>query len=166
VGPDEVVGGLGEGFAGVMRGFDYSRALIALMAVASASVSLDEALEFARRRTSFGVPLGKHQGVAFPLVEHATYLRAARLLGYEALWRKDAGLEHRLAANMAKWWAPKAGVEANHQALLTLGHRGWSTEHPIERRLRDGIGPQIADGTENATKLVVARQLLGREQAP
>ncbi|HEV2783353.1 MAG TPA: acyl-CoA dehydrogenase family protein [Actinophytocola sp.] len=164
--PGDIVGSLGTGFAGVMRGFDYSRALIALMAVAAAGVSLEEAMEYARRRITFGVPLGRHQGVAFPLVEHATRVRAARLLAYEALWRKDMGLDHRTEANMAKWWAPRVGVDAIQQALLTLGHRGWSTAEPIERRLRDAIGLQIADGTENATKLAVARRLLGREYAP
>ncbi|GGP67910.1 acyl-CoA dehydrogenase family protein [Saccharothrix coeruleofusca] len=163
---DEVVGEVGEGFVGVMRGFDHSRALIAVMAAASAQAALDEAMAFARERTAFGQPIGRHQGVAFPLVEHATRVRAARLLAYEALWRKDAGLDHRVEANMAKWWAPRVGVEATHQALLTFGHRGWHDEHPISRRMRDAIGPEIADGTENATKLVVARQLLGREHAP
>jgi cyclohexanecarboxyl-CoA dehydrogenase len=149
-----------------MRGFDYSRALIAVMALSSAEVSLGEAMEFARTRESFGAPLGKNQGVAFPLAEHATYLKAARLLAFEALWRKDAGLDHRMESNMAKWWAPKLGTDATQQALLTFGHRGWSIDNPIGRRLRDSIGPQIADGTENATKLVVARQLLGRQYAP
>ncbi|MEV6908141.1 acyl-CoA dehydrogenase family protein [Amycolatopsis sp. NPDC051071] len=165
-GKDDVVGEVGEGFVGVMRGFDHSRALIAILAVASADAALADAMVFARERTSFGVPIGKHQGVAFPLVEHATRVRAARLLAYEALWRKDSGLDHRTEANMAKWWAPRVGVEAAHQALLTFGHRGWNEDNPAARRLRDAVGQEIADGTENATKLVVARQLLGREYAP
>jgi cyclohexanecarboxyl-CoA dehydrogenase len=163
---DDVVGEVGEGFVGVMRGFDHSRALIAILAVASANAALADAMDFARERTTFGVPIGKHQGVAFPLVEHATRVHAARLLAYEALWRKDSGLDHRTEANMAKWWAPRVGVEAAHQALLTFGHRGWHEDNPAGRRLRDAVGQEIADGTENATKLVVARQLLGREYAP
>jgi cyclohexanecarboxyl-CoA dehydrogenase len=163
---DEVVGGVGEGFGGVMRGFDHSRALIAVLAVANAQAALDDAFEYARERVSFGQVIGKHQGVAFPLVEHATRVHAARLLAFEALWRADAGLDHRTEANMAKWWAPRVGVEAAHQALLTLGHRGWNDDHPVSRRVRDAIGQEIADGTENATKLVVARKLLGREHAP
>ena len=162
----EIVGGVGEGFGGVMRGFDHSRALIALLAVANAQAALDDALEYARERESFGQVIGKHQGVAFPLVEHATRLHAARLLAFEALWRADSGLDHRTEANMAKWWACRVGVEAAHQALLTLGHRGWHDDHPASRRVRDAIGQEIADGTENATKLVVARKLLGREYAP
>ncbi|HEX6470911.1 MAG TPA: acyl-CoA dehydrogenase family protein [Streptosporangiaceae bacterium] len=165
-GPDDVVGAPGRGFVEVMRGFDYSRALIALMCVGAAGAALDEALAHARGRQAFGEPIGRFQGVSFPLVEHATFLHAARLLAYEALWRKDAGLDHRTEANMAKWWAPKAAVDAAHQALLTLGHLGWSEDRGLARRLRDVIGTELADGTANVTKLVVARQLLGREHAP
>ena len=67
---------------------------------------------------------------------------------------------------MAKWWAPKASVDAVQQSLLTMGHRGWSEEGPIAQRLRDVIGLQLADGTAAATKMVVARALLGSDQAP
>lgn len=166
VGTEHRVGDLGDGFVGVMRGFDYSRALIGLMAVGAAGACLDHALEHARSRTSFGVPLGRHQGVSFPLVDHTARLRAGRLLSLEALWRRDQGLDHRAEANMVKAWVPTAAVDAAHQALIAMGHRGWSTAGPIERHLRDLIGTQIADGTVNATRLVVARQLLGRDAAP
>lgn len=166
VGADRLIGGEGMGFQQVMRGFDYSRALIGLMCLGCAQASIDEALEWARRRVAFGGPIGRFQGVAFPLVEHATYLRAARHLCYEALWKKDQGLDHRVEANMAKWWAPKASVEAAHQALLTFGHLGYSEEVPQAQRMRDLIGLEIGDGTAQIAKLVVARQLLGRESAP
>lgn len=165
-GPGDIVGAPGLGFAEGMRGFDYSRALIALMSISVASASLEEALTHALERQAFGQPLGTFQGISFPLVEHATYLHAARLLAFEALWRNDRGLDHRVEANMAKWWAPKASVEATHQAMLTLGHYGWSEDGPVAQRLRDVMGTQLADGTANATKLVVARALLGRGFAP
>ncbi len=163
---DAVLGGEGLGFVQVMKGFDYSRALIGLMCVAAAQASIDEALAYARERSAFGQPIGKFQGLSFPLVEHATYLRGARHVCYEALWRKDEGLDHTVEANMAKWWAPKISVEAAHQALLTFGHVGFSDEIPAGQRMRDIIGLEIGDGTAQIAKLVVARQLLGREAAP
>ena len=161
-----MVGREGEGFTSVMKGFDYSRALIALMCIGCAQAAVDEAVEYARTREAFGQPIGRFQGVAFPLVEHTTFLHAARLLSYEALWRKDRGLPHTEEANMAKWWAPKISVEAAHQVLLTFGHIGYSEETPHGQRLRDLIGLEIGDGTANIAKLVVARSLLGRGHAP
>jgi cyclohexanecarboxyl-CoA dehydrogenase len=165
-GPQDLVGGEGLGFIQVMRGFDYSRALISLMCLGAAGASLDEAMEHARRRQAFGGPIGRMQGVSFPLVEHATYLRAARLLAYEALWLKDEGCEHAVPANMAKAWAPKAAFDACHQALLTFGQRGWSEDLPLAQRMRDVMGLEIGDGTAQVTRLVVARHLLGRDHAP
>jgi cyclohexanecarboxyl-CoA dehydrogenase len=166
VGRHELIGEIGGGFTQVMKGFDYSRAIIGLMCIGLASAALDDAVEYARQRRAFGSPIGKFQGVAFPLAEHATYLRGARHICYEALWRKDRDLPHSSEAAMAKWWAPKASVEAIHQALLTFGHAGWSSDNPQGQRMRDAMGFEIADGTAQIAKLVLARQLLGREFAP
>lgn len=79
---EDMLGGEGQGFTSVMQGFDYSRALIALLCIGAAQASIDEALEHAKEREAFGQPIGKFQGVAFPMVEYATHLRAARLLSY------------------------------------------------------------------------------------
>ncbi|MBT2233806.1 acyl-CoA dehydrogenase family protein [Nonomuraea sp. NEAU-A123] len=165
-GPETIVGGEGLGFVQVMRGFDYSRALIALMATGTAQAAIDDALERARTRIAFGRPLGAFQGLSFPLVEYATQLRAGRALCYEALWRKDQGLPHTTEANMVKWWVPRMAADAVQQALLTFGQAGYSEELRQAQRLRDVIALQIADGTAQITKLVVARQLLGRDFAP
>jgi cyclohexanecarboxyl-CoA dehydrogenase len=163
---EDLIGGEGEGFIRCMQGFEFSRAVIGLMCLACASAGIEEAIEYARTREAFGKPIGVQQGVAFPLVEAATLIKGARLLCYEALWRRDQGLPHRVEASMAKWWAPKVAVEAAHQALLTLGHAGYSEELPAGQRIRDLIGLEIGDGTAQIAKLVVARELLGRQCAP
>jgi cyclohexanecarboxyl-CoA dehydrogenase len=149
-----------------MRGFDFSRALIALMCLGCAQASLDEAWQWARDRRTMGRPIGAHQGVAFPLVEAQTKVHMARLLAYEALWRKDAGLAHAEEAAMVKWFAPLAAVEATHQALLTSGHAGYSRDLAHGQRLRDVIGLELGDGTAQIAQLVVARRILGPEYAP
>lgn len=161
-----LVGSTGEGFIRTMQGFDYSRALIGLMVLGTAQAAIDDAVAYAKERVAFGQPISRQQGVAFPLVEAATQIHGARLLCYEALWRKDAGLPHGLEGNMAKWWAPKLAVEACHQALLTFGHTGYSDEVPQGQRMRDAIGLEIGDGTAQIAKLVTARHMFGREFAP
>lgn len=163
---DDMVGDEGSGFVSVMQGFEYSRAIIGLLTLGTASAALDDAVEYAKERETFGAPISSRQGVAFPLVEHLTYVAGARHLCYEALWRKDQGLDHTAHASMVKWWAPKAAVEAIHQALLTFGHAAWSSDNPQAQRLRDAMGFEIADGTAQIAKLVVARSIFGREYAP
>lgn len=163
---DDLIGELGGGFVSTMQGFDYSRAIIGLACLGAAQQSLDEALQWCRDRQAFGQPIGRFQGVAFPLAEAAAHLKGARHVCYEALWRKDAGLEHSAEAAMAKYWAPKLAAEIIHQCLLTLGHLGYSTDSPVGQRLRDVIGLEIGDGTAQVSKLVISRQLLGRDYAP
>jgi len=162
----ELIGREGDGFVSVMQGFDYSRAVIGLLCLGAAQVSLEEALRWAQDREAFGQPIGRFQGVSFPLAEAATKLRGARHVCYEALWLKDHDRDHRCEAAMAKLWAPKLAVEVIHQCLLTIGHLAYSSESPIGQRLRDVIGLEIGDGTAQASKLVIARRLLGRDAAP
>jgi cyclohexanecarboxyl-CoA dehydrogenase len=163
---DDGIGEEGGGFVSVMQGFDYSRAIIGLLCLGAAQVSLEEALQWSRDRVAFGKPIGTFQGVSFPLAECATYVAGARHVCYEALWRKDNDLEHSAEAAMAKFWAPKLATEVIHQCLLTLGHIGYSTEHKVGQRLRDVIGLEIGDGTAQVSKLVISRTLLGRAYAP
>ena len=162
----DMIGQEGGGFVSVMQGFDYSRAIIGLLCLGAAQASLDEALQWSRDRVAFGKPIGTFQGVSFPLAEAATYLKGARHVCLEALWRKDNDLEHSSEAAMAKYWAPKLSVDVIHQCLLTLGHVGYSTEHKVGQRLRDVIGLEIGDGTAQVSKLVISRHLLGRQYAP
>lgn len=166
VGRDALIGAEGGGFVSVMQGFDYSRAIIGLACLGAAQASLDEAVQWARDREAFGQPIGRFQGVSFPLAEYTTYVRGARHVCYEALWRKDHDLEHSAEAAMAKFWAPRLSTEVIHQCLLTFGHLGYSTESALGQRLRDVIGLEIGDGTAQVSKLVIARDLLGRPYAP
>ncbi|MGE5135307.1 MAG: acyl-CoA dehydrogenase family protein [Gemmatimonadota bacterium] len=163
---EELVGEPGGGFVSVMQGFDYSRAVIGLACLGAAQASLEEALAWARDRQAFGQPVGRFQGVSFPLAEYSTYARGARHVCYEALWRKDRGLAHSTEAAMAKFWAPKLATEIIHQCLLTFGHTGYSADSPLGQRLRDVIGLEIGDGTAQISLLVIARALLGRDYAP
>lgn len=163
---DHLLGELGQGFTQVMRGFDFSRALIGLQCLGSARQTLEETWAYVSGREAFDQPLSRHQGVAFPLAEAETLLTAARLLCLQTLWLKDAGLPHTAQAAMCKWWAPKTAYEVITQCLLLHGQVGYRTERPIQQRLRDVLGLQIGDGTAQIMKLVIARDRLGRELAP
>lgn len=156
----------GEGFSQVMRGFDYSRALIALQCLGAARASMDETWAFVSERRAFGRPIAKFQGVTEPLAVFETQIEAARLLCYKALWLKDRGLPHTSEAAMVKWWAPKLACDAIQQCLITQGHMGYTMELPHQQRLRDVLGLQIGDGTAQIQKMIVARERIGRVAVP
>ena len=108
----ELVGEIGDGFVSVMQGFDYSRAIVGLCCHGTAQAALDETLQWARARVTFGKSIGTFQGVAFPLAECATHMSGARLVRLEALWKKDNDLEHSAEAAMSKFWALKLSAAA------------------------------------------------------
>jgi cyclohexanecarboxyl-CoA dehydrogenase len=156
----------GTGFYQVMQGFDYNRILIALACLGVAQVSLEETMAYVKQRRAFGKTLATFEGISFPLAEAATHLDAARWLCYRGLWLADRGQPYTKESAMAKWWAPKLSVETIHQCLLFHGHYGYTDELPFERRLRDVIGLEIGDGTAEVMKVIVARELMGREALP
>jgi cyclohexanecarboxyl-CoA dehydrogenase len=166
VGRDHLLGELGAGFSQVMRGFDFSRALIGLQVLGAAQQSIDETWAYVSRREAFDEPLSRKQGVVFPLAEAETLVAAARWQCYRTLWLKDVGEPHTTEAAMCKWWAPTVAYDAITQCLLLHGQYGYRTDLPLEQRLRDVLGLRIGDGTAQIMKLVIARQRLGRELAP
>jgi cyclohexanecarboxyl-CoA dehydrogenase len=160
------VGAEGTGFHQVMQGFDYNRVLIALACLGAAQVSLEGTMAYVKERKAFGRSLATFEGVSFPIAEAATQIDAARWLCYRALWLADRGLPHTKESAMVKWWAPKLSVETIHQCLLLHGHYGYTDELPFEQRMRDVIGLEIGDGTAQIMKIIVARELMGRETLP
>jgi cyclohexanecarboxyl-CoA dehydrogenase len=160
------LGAEGSGFHTIMRGFDYNRVVIALACLGAAGISLEETTAYVKERKAFGRALAQFEGVAFPIAEAATRLEAARWFCYRALWLADGGQPHTKEAAMAKWWAPRLSVEVIHQCLRLHGHYGYTDELPFEQRLRDVIGLEIGDGTAEVMKIVVARELMGRESLP
>ena len=160
------IGEEGRGFSQVMQGFDYSRALIGLQCLAAARASLAETWAHIQQRQAFGHPIARFQGVTEPLAEAETLLSAAELLCYKTLWLRDQGRPHTAEAAMVKWWAPKTAFETIHRCLLTHGHAGYSRDLPHQQRLRDVLGLQIGDGTEQVQKMVIAREKIGRIVLP
>jgi len=163
---DYRIGAEGTAFSSVMNGFDFSRFIIGLMCLGAAAASLDETMTYVKGREAFGQPLARFEGVQFPIAEHATLIEAARWLCYRGLWLRDTEQPHTKEAAMAKWWAPKVAVDCIHDCILLHGQYGWTQDLPHEQRLRDVMGLQIGDGTAQVQKIIIARELMGREFLP
>ena len=156
----------GTGFYQVMQGFDYNRIGIALACLGVAEQSLEETIAYVKERKAFGRAIARFEGVSFPIAEAATQVEACRWLCYRAMWLADQGRPHTKESAMTKWWGPRLSVETIHQCLLLHGHYGYTDELPFEQRMRDVIGLEIGDGAAEVMKMVVARELMGRESLP
>jgi cyclohexanecarboxyl-CoA dehydrogenase len=158
-----MVGQEGQAFKAIMSFFDVNRAFIGLKCLGAAEQTLDETIEYAKKRKQFGAPIAAFQGVSFPIAEAVTLVEAARLLCYKILWLRHNNQPCALEGAMAKWWVPQISAEIIHQCLLIHGHYGYNKELPIEQRLRDVIGWQIGDGTPQIQKMIISRILFGRD---
>jgi cyclohexanecarboxyl-CoA dehydrogenase len=161
-----LLGREGGAFRSVLNGFDFTRPLLALTGIGCAQATLDETAGYVSDRLAFGSPLASYEGVSFPLAEHATRLEAARLLCYSALWHRTVGKKHTALAAMTKWYGPQEASRAIHDCLLLHGNYGYSSEFPLEQRLRDVLAVEIADGTAQIQKIIIARELYGRQFVP
>jgi cyclohexanecarboxyl-CoA dehydrogenase len=161
-----LIGEENQGFHYVMETFDLMRALIAVWCVGMTESSLDENIEYTKQRTAFGRPIAKFESVQSRIVEGYTELEAARLLCYRTLWMKDKGERITKHSAMIKWYVPQLCFGIVNDCLQNRGAIGYTTECLDEYRLREIRGAMIGDGTTDINKIVVARELLGREFLP
>ncbi len=160
---DWMVGPPGGAFAMISRFFDINRAVIGLKCIGAALQSIDETIAYTRERIVFGGPLAANQAVSFGVAEDLTRLEFARWQGYRVLWMRQNDIPCQDLGAMVKWYAPKTAADAVHRCLRFHGHYGYSRELPHQQRLRDIIGWQIGDGSEEVMKLLIARSRFGRE---
>lgn len=158
-----MLGSPGEGFKVAMSALDHGRLGVAAGALGVAQACLDASVTFARERRQFGKRIGDFQMIQAALADMAADVEASRMLVYKAAWMKQQGLPTTKETSMAKLFATEAAARAASQAVLIHGGRGYSSEFPVERFYRDIKGLQIYEGTSHIQRIVVARELLGKE---
>ncbi len=158
---DAMLGAEGEGLKLALATLDGGRITVAAQACGIAQASLDLAVRYAGGRNAFGGPIGRFQGVQFPIADVAAQLDAARLLTLHAAGLRDSGQPHGAAGAKAKLFASSVAVRAADVAVQTLGGYGYSAEYGAERLYRDAKITEIYEGTSQIQRLVIARDLLG-----
>jgi acyl-CoA dehydrogenase len=155
------VGEEGEGFRYLLNGLNPERILVASEALGIGQVAIRRAVRYANDRVVFGRPIGKNQGIAFPLAQAYADLRAAELVIREASWRYDNGLPCGEQANMAKLLAADAGYEAADRAMQTHGGFGYATEYDVERYWREARLMRIAPISQELVLSYIGEHVLG-----
>jgi len=158
-----LLGEVGQGFKVAMSALDHGRLGVAAGAVGVAQACLDACVDFARNRRQFGQRIGDFQMVQTVIANMAADVEAARLLVYKAAWLKQQGLPTTRETSIAKLFATEAAVKAASEAVLLHGGRGYSNEYPVERYYRDIKGLQIYEGTSHIQRIVIARDVIGKE---
>jgi alkylation response protein AidB-like acyl-CoA dehydrogenase len=157
---DQLLGGEGSGFKIAMETLNGGRIGIAAQALGIAQASLEAATKYAKTRKAFGSPISNLQAIQFKLADMATNLEAARILVYEAAWKKDQNVPYSKEAAMGKLLASKVAVNNALEAIQIHGGYGYVREYLVERYLRDAKITEIYEGTSEIQKVVISRALL------
>ncbi len=158
---DNLIGEEGRGFKYILDGLNAERALIAAECIGDAYWCIDKARRYANERVVFGRPIGKNQGVQFPIAQAYIETEAANLMRFKACELFDAGKPCGAEANMAKYLAAKASFEAADICLQTHGGFGFACEYDVERKFRETRLYQVAPISTNLIYSYVAEHLLG-----
>lgn len=158
---DNLIGEEGKGFRYILDGLNAERTLIAAECIGDGYWFIDKVTAYAKERQVFGRPIGKNQGVQFPIAEAHIEVEAANLMRWEACRLFDAHQPCGAQANMAKYLAAKASWEAANACLQFHGGFGFANEYDVERKFRETRLYQVAPISTNLILAYVAEHVLG-----
>ena len=156
-----LIGEEGQGFRYILDGMNAERILIAAECIGDGYWFVDKARLYASERIVFDRPIGRNQGVQFPIARAYANVRAADLMRYEAARLFDAGEPSGAEANLAKLLAADASWEAANVCLQTFGGFGFAVEYDVERKFRETRLYQVAPVSTNLILSYVGEHVLG-----
>ncbi len=156
-----LVGEEGKGFRYILSGMNAERLLIAAECIGDAKWFTAKSVAYAKERVLFGRPIGKNQGVQFPIARAYAQMRAAELMVREGCRRFDAGLTPGEEANIAKMLAAEASWAAAEACVQTHGGFGFAEEYDVERKFRETRLYQVAPISTNMILAYLAEHVLG-----
>lgn len=156
-----LIGEAGKGFRYILDGLNAERTLIAAECIGDGYWFIDRATRYANERVVFDRPIGRNQGVQFPIAESSIEVEAANLMRWRACALFDAHQPCGAEANMAKYLAAKASWEAANVCLQVHGGFGFAHEYDIERKFRETRLYQVAPISTNLVLAYVAEHVLG-----
>ncbi|MCJ7631539.1 acyl-CoA/acyl-ACP dehydrogenase [Candidatus Bathyarchaeota archaeon] len=169
---DYRIGEVGKGFYITMEGFDNARLVISASAVGVATRALEIGMNYTKTRKLFGQPIAKYQGISFEMADLAAETEAIRALVYKTAWMNDkkyqenkfSTLEVTKFMSMIKLLSPHHALETIEKAMIWMGAYGYTKECPLEMGLRGLFSYCIgAEGALNIQRIVIVRELLGKE---
>ncbi|MBP2364810.1 acyl-CoA dehydrogenase family protein [Pseudonocardia parietis] len=159
VSADRVIGDEGKAWHQIMRTLNTDRLMCGALFLGHARRSFDDAVEYVREREQFGRPIGSFQAIRHRIADLATELECCRLLVYESAARLDLDPERCVPreASMVKLKVTETAKRIAVEGMQLLGGAGYTTEHDMERHLRESIVSTVYAGTSEIQREVIGR---------
>tara|TARA_A100001015_G_scaffold320142_1_gene445491 strand:- start:515 stop:1672 length:1158 start_codon:yes stop_codon:yes gene_type:complete len=155
-----LIGEEGKGFKYILSGMNAERILIAAECIGDAKWFINKASKYSSEREVFGRPIGKNQGIQFPIARSYSLMRAAELMLNEATNLFDKGLNPGEEANLSKLLSADAQWAAAEACIQTFGGFGFAEEYDIERKYREARLYQVAPISTNMILSYIAEHVL------
>ena len=155
-----LIGQEGKGFKYILSGMNAERILIAAECIGDAKWFINKASNYSRDRIVFDRPIGKNQGIQFPIARSYSQMRAAELMMHEAIRLFDKGGNPGEEANLAKLLSADAQWLAAETCLQTHGGFGFAEEYDVERKYREARLYQVAPISTNMILSYIAEHVL------
>ncbi|UCB53222.1 MAG: acyl-CoA dehydrogenase [Candidatus Zixiibacteriota bacterium] len=157
---ENLLGEENKGFKVALSLLNSGRIGVGAQCVGIAQAAFEESLKYSKERVQFGQPICNFQAIGFKLADMATEIDAARLLVYRAAHLKSKGEKCNIEASMAKLFASEVANRVVNEAVQIHGGYGYMKEYPVERYFRDARVTEIYEGTSEAQRIVISRDLL------
>ena len=158
---DSLVGEEGKGFRYILDGMNAERILISHESLGDARWFIKKAVDYANEREVFGRPIGKNQGVQFPIAKAYANTEAAALMSKRAAELFESGEPCGAESNMAKMLAADAAWEAGDTCMQTFGGFAFAEEYDVERKYREARLYRVAPISTNLVLGYLAEHILG-----
>ena len=155
-----LIGEEGKGFKYILSGMNAERILIAAECIGDAKWFINKATNYSSERKIFERPIGKNQGIQFPIARAYSQMRAAELMLNEATKLFDNGNNPGEEANLAKLLSADAQWSAAEACIQTYGGFGFAEEYDIERKYREARLYQVAPISTNMILSYIAEHVL------
>ncbi len=159
---ENLLGKEGQGFKIAMATLDGGRIGIAAQALGIAQGAYEHAVEYAKERIQFGMPIAYQQINSFKIADMATKIRAARFLIYSSAELKEKHEPYGMESAMAKQYASDICLEVVNDAVQIFGGTGYLKGMEVERAYRDAKICTIYEGTNEIQRVVIASHILGK----
>ncbi len=157
IGSDRILGEEGKGKQIIYGGLNSERATMAFLPLGIARRAMDEAIIYAKKRKQFGKPIADFELIQEKIAYMFTKLEAAKLLAYKAVIMSQSKLSDPAYAASSIMLASETAIQIARDAVQIFGGYGYTTDFPVERLLRDSVIGEIAAGTTEIRKIVIAR---------
>ncbi len=160
VGPDAVLGEVGEGFRYAQVRLAPARLTHCERWLGAARRAHDFALDYVAGREAFGGPLGELGMVQEKLARSLIEIETARLLIWRCAWALDRGEPAKHESSVAKAYVAEAVNRVLDDAVQVCGATGVSGEGPLARLIGELRPFRIYDGPTETHLWSIARRAL------